>query len=87
MNKIVKDIFTENDGVSYCPLRVIGGLLVIPSICIVLASGVVHLHDGTMKLIDFVQAVGAMAGVVSVVFGAAVAIKAMTDKPAGGGAQ
>lgn len=88
-DKVTKDIFTENDGQSYCPVRVIGGLLVIPAVLMLLGFGGWAIAAGKMTLMEFVQVVGAMAGVVGVVFAGAVSLKALTDRlpqqPPGGG--
>ncbi len=78
--KVAKDLFTENDGQSYCPVRVVGGLLIVPSVLMVLGFGGWGIAAGKLALMGFVQVVGAMAGVVGVVFAGAVSLKAVTDR-------
>jgi hypothetical protein len=80
-DKVCRDVFTENDGTSYCPVRVIGGLLVVPAIVLVLAYGSWAMFCGRLAPMEFVQVVGVLAGTVGVVFGGAVALKALTDRP------
>lgn len=80
IGKVLKDCFTENDGESYCPVRVIGALLVVPAILLLLIFGGILIERNTLTLMSFVQTVGVMAGIVVTIFAAGVSLKAMTDK-------
>lgn len=77
--KVVKDVFTENDGQSFCPVRVLGGMLVVPSSVALLVCGTWRMWGGHLSVMEFAQAVAVMAGVHVTVFAAGVSLKAMTD--------
>lgn len=80
--KILADCLTENDGKSYCPVRVVGGLLIIPAIFVFLGGAVYMLlkHD-SIDLQLFAMSLVTMVGAVTTMFSVAIAVKAITDKP------
>lgn len=76
--KFIKDILTENDGYSYCPIRVFAFFLSVPTIGIYTAAGIMQLLHGHLDLQSFATAFATLsAGYVG--FGASVALKATTD--------
>lgn len=81
ISKLVRDCLTENDGISYCPIRAVGSGLTIPAIGIFLYSSAVKAHAGTLDLMGFALALGVMVGAVTTLFSAAIAVKAITDLP------
>lgn len=78
---VAKDCFTENDGHSYCPIRIVGGLLVLPSIVFFLfASFFMLIRNGAIDLQSFALSLVTMTGAVTGIFSLAIAVKAITDK-------
>lgn len=80
--KLVHDCLTENDGKSYCPIRVLGmlyGVGVFP----VFAGGVVFIiwHTHQFPMLEFA---GAFSTIVSSfgILAAGIRFKAKTDTPA-----
>lgn len=85
--KVIHDCLTENDGHSYCPVRCIGALAIVPAIVLLLWFGAWQMRAGSLTLMGFVQALGVLAGIIVSVFAAGVSLKAMTDKPLPQGGQ
>jgi hypothetical protein len=81
LKKLLHDILTENDGVSYCPVRVLGvGLSVVafPVFGYVAVAGAMHGH---FDLREYGETFAIMLGGIGVL-GGGVAIKAKTDTDA-----
>jgi uncharacterized transporter YbjL len=81
MKKFINDLLTENDGKSFCPLRVYGALLCVPAMFAMTAAGMWLMIHGKLTLMEFAQAIGVMSGTLTGVFGVGVTVKALTDKP------
>lgn len=81
MKKFIYDLMTENDGKSFCPLRVYGALLCIPAVLALVLAGGWLMLTGRLRVMEFAQAVTVMAGALMTIFGVGVTVKAMTDKP------
>lgn len=79
IKKVVKDCLTENDGVSYCPVRCFGAALSIPSIAIFLVAGAKMAFQPAFPLHDFAMSFSMMMGVICTGFGVGIAAKAFTD--------
>jgi hypothetical protein len=81
MKKFLLDLFTENDGKSFCPLRVYGALLCVPAGVAITFGGLWMMIHGKLTVMEFAQAVGVMSGTLTAVFGVGITVKAITDKP------
>lgn len=79
VSKLLRDCLTENDGASYCPLRVAGMSLALPSVVIFLAGGAVAISVGKFDPQQFASAFTTMMGGFGLL-GLGVAGKALTDK-------
>jgi hypothetical protein len=78
IKKLIKDLITENDGSSYCPIRVFAFVLSFPAVIIFLAGYTIQLIHGHFDGQGFSTAFATMtAGFAA--FGASVAMKAFTD--------
>lgn len=77
--KLIKDLVTENDGESYCPVRVFSAALSFPSIAMFFGGCVQQLWAGHLDLTSLATSFTTMAGGFAA-FGAGVAVKAFTDK-------
>jgi hypothetical protein len=79
VKKVIKDLLTENDGQSYCPIRVFAFGLSTPTVGLFLAGALQHMIHGGLNLQDLATAFSTLcAGFAGL--GAAVSIKAFTDK-------
>jgi glycerol-3-phosphate acyltransferase PlsY len=81
MRKFFMDLLTENDGKSFCPMRVYGAMLCVPATLALVVAGVWLMVTHQLRVMEFAQAVGLMGGTLMTVFGAGVTLKALTDKP------
>jgi hypothetical protein len=82
LSKLINDCLTENDGVSYCPVRVIGmgfGLLLV----IMFVAGWVFLvyKTRTFDPTLFVATGASLMTVLVTAIAGSVSLKALTDKP------
>lgn len=80
MFKIIKDLVTENDGVSYCPIRVFAFGISVPAVLIFVIGYIMQLSHGHFDGQGFAAAFATMCGGFAA-FGVSVAAKAFTDKP------
>ena len=78
LKKAIKDLVTENDGVSYCPVRVFAFFLSIPTIVLFTVGGVLQIVQGHFDLQGFATAFATLSGGF-MAFGLSVAAKALTD--------
>lgn len=79
LKKFIKDLLTENDGVSYCPIRVFAFGLSTPTVGVFIAGCIQHMFHHDLNLQDLATAFSTLcAGFVGL--GSAVSIKAFTDK-------
>jgi len=80
MKKFLKDLLTENDGISYCPVRVFAFFISIPAILLFTGGFGLQIYQGHFDGQVFSTAFATMsAGFMA--FGVSVAAKALTDKP------
>lgn len=77
--KLLKDVMTEGDNATYCPVRVFAAALSVPSIVFFIAGCVQHLYRGDLSLQDLATSFTTMAGGFAA-FGAGVAVKAFSDR-------
>lgn len=77
--KLLRDCLTENDGTSYCPVRVCGMSLALPAVLIFVAGGAFAVVDGKFDFQGFASAFTTMMGGFGLL-GLGVAGKALTDK-------
>jgi hypothetical protein len=79
IKKVMKDLLTENDGQSYCPIRVFAFGLSTPTVGVFIAGAIQHLLNHSLNLQDLSTAFSTLcAGFAGL--GAAVSIKAFTDR-------
>lgn len=78
IKQFIKDLITENDGVSYCPVRILSMSLSVPTIALFLvgyAASIYQGHfDGQNLALAFTTLCGGFAAI-----GGGVAVKALTD--------
>lgn len=82
LKKLLHDILTENDGVSYCPVRVLSfglSVLAFPTFIYISIDGAWHGH---FDLREFGETFTIMIGGVGALLGGGIAIKARTDTDA-----
>lgn len=79
IKKLIKDLVTENDGVSYCPIRVFAFGLSIPTVILFITGAGLQLSHGHLDLQSLATAFATMSAGFAA-FGASVALKATTDK-------
>lgn len=78
LKKAIKDTMTENNGQSYCPVRVFAFFLSIPTIILFAAGGTLQIVQGHFDLQGFATAFATLSGGY-MAFGLSVAAKALTD--------
>ena len=79
VKKVLKDLLTENDGQSFCPIRVFAFGLSTPTVLIFIAGSLQKLIEHQLNLQDLSTAFSTLcAGFAGL--GAAVSIKAFTDR-------
>lgn len=78
LKKLISDCLTENDGMSYCPVRVAGFSLAMTSIPTFIFCAVMAGLHGHFDFMGFGTAFAAMMGGLGVLAGG-VALKAKTD--------
>lgn len=76
--KFINDILTENDGKSYCPIRVFSAGISTPAVLFFITDCGMQLYQGHLDLQTMATAFSTMcAGFAGL--GAGVAVKAFTD--------
>lgn len=78
IKKLLHDILTENDGTSYCPVRVLGVGLSVVAIPVFAYVSINASWHGHFELHDFGETFAMMLGGIGIL-GGGVAIKAKTD--------
>jgi hypothetical protein len=78
LKKLVHDCLTENDGISYCPVRLFGCGLAMGGIPTYLIGGIVAIHTGHFEFQAFSIGFATMMGGLGAL-GLGVAAKAFTD--------
>jgi hypothetical protein len=80
LRKFIKDLLTENDGQSYCPVRVFAFFLSLPAVTLFTVGYTLQILHGHFDGQGFSTSFATMtAGFMA--FGISVAAKAFTDKP------
>ena len=79
MPKLLRDILTENDGASYCPVRIFGAGLASAGIPTFVWGAIVQVQSHAFHLLAFAQAFGVMMLGIGAL-GGGVAVKALTDR-------
>lgn len=78
IKKLLKDLLTENDGTSYCPVRVFAVGLSVPALLLFVTGFTLKIINGHFDGQEMALAFSTMmAGFAAA--GAGVAVKAMTD--------
>ena len=78
LKKMVHDCVTENDGQSYCPVRILGDSLSLLSIPIFICGAVIALINGKFDPVAFAKAFAILMSGLGAL-GLGVAVKAFTD--------
>jgi hypothetical protein len=79
VKRIVKDCLTENNGVSYCPVRCFGAAFSLPSMAIFMVASARMALQPKFPLHDFAMSFSIMMGAICAGFGVGIAVKAFTD--------
>jgi uncharacterized membrane protein len=81
IKQFLKDLITENDGVSFCPVRILSMGLSVPTVVMFVAGYAASIYqghfDGQNMALAFTTLCGGFAAI-----GAGVAAKAFTDTDA-----
>jgi len=81
IKQLIKDMITENDGVSFCPVRILSMGLSVPTVLMFIAGYAASIFqghfDGQNMALAFTTLCGGFAAI-----GAGVAAKALTDTSA-----
>jgi hypothetical protein len=81
IKKLISDVLTENDGKSFCPVRVFAAGLSTPAILFFIVDCVGQLYHGHLDLQTMATAFATMTGGFAAL-GIGVAAKAITDTKA-----
>lgn len=79
MPKLLRDILTENDGKTYCPVRIFGAGLAGSGVPTFIWGAVAQVQAHAFHLVPFAQAFGVMMLGIGAL-GGGVAVKALTDR-------
>ena len=79
MPKILRDILTENDGRTYCPVRMFGAGLAGGGVPTFLWGAIEQIQTHAFHFVAFAQAFGLMMLGIGAL-GGGVAVKALTDR-------
>jgi hypothetical protein len=78
IKKFIKDLLTENDGFSYCPIRVFAFALSVPAVILFTVGCALQIYHGHFSVQDMATAFATLSGGFAA-FGGSVTLKALTD--------